>query len=194
MPAVASGQACESHDCGQHDLDLPGECSDSPEVNLKTAGRIFSGLLICVALMGCGTTSNVISMGNDTYKVTRKADSAFVRDGDKLLAKAKEDAANFCAARGKELKVVDVMVDEPHFSTGYVSARVIFRAVTPGEVNLTSAPAQAEKTPAPAEISAKPSTDNLYADLTKLDELRKQGILSEEEFQAEKKKILSRSQ
>ena len=35
------------------------------------------------------------------------------------------------------------------------------------------------------------ATDDLYAQLTKLDDLRKKGILTDEEFQAEKKKILS---
>jgi len=44
---------------------------------------------------------------------------------------------------------------------------------------------------APAEKSL--STDELYNDLLKLDDLRKKGILSDDEFQAEKKKVLSRS-
>ena len=37
------------------------------------------------------------------------------------------------------------------------------------------------------------STDDLYEALLKLDDLRKKGILTDEEFQAEKKKVLSRS-
>jgi hypothetical protein len=37
------------------------------------------------------------------------------------------------------------------------------------------------------------TTSELCAALTQLDELRKKGILSEEEFQAEKQKVLRRS-
>jgi hypothetical protein len=43
------------------------------------------------------------------------------------------------------------------------------------------------------EVSERPVTGDLYTELIKLDELRKRGILTEEEFQAEKKKVLSRS-
>lgn len=42
------------------------------------------------------------------------------------------------------------------------------------------------------ELSQKEATDDLYARLVILDDLRKKGILTDEQFQAEKKKILSR--
>jgi hypothetical protein len=42
-------------------------------------------------------------------------------------------------------------------------------------------------------VSEKPAAGDLYTELIKLDDLRKRGILTEEEFQAEKKKVLNRS-
>jgi hypothetical protein len=51
---------------------------------------------------------------------------------------------------------------------------------------------------APAQVMYAPverrlTTDELYNELVKLDDLRKKGILTDDEFQAEKKKLLSRS-
>jgi hypothetical protein len=42
-------------------------------------------------------------------------------------------------------------------------------------------------------VSQKQATDDLYTELTKLDDLRKKGILTDEEFQAQKKKLLNGS-
>jgi len=134
-------------------------------------------------------------MGDGTYTVTRTAETAFSRDTEQMTAKAKEDAAHYCAAQGKEMKVIDVVVDKPFYATGYASAKVTFRAVNPGEADLPSAPAPVAgaRYAAPVAVSQKQATDDLYAQLTKLDDLRKKGILTDEEFQAEKKKILSHS-
>jgi hypothetical protein len=170
-------------------------------------------------------------MGDNTYAITRQAGSAFSRDAETLKVKAKEDAAAYCAAHGKQLQVVDVLVEKPFPTTGYVQAKIIFKAVDAGNSRLASEPApvavgeapapittsekpaamEVSENPAPAviserptaievgekqarvEVSERPVTGDLYTELIKLDELRKRGILTEEEFQAEKKKVLSRS-
>jgi len=191
-------------------------------VNTRIVGRTLSGLAICAALAACASTSNVVPIGNNTYTVTRVAGNAFERNTGALADLAKQDAAKYCAARGKQMKVVDVVVEKPFFSTGYAKAKVVFQPVEAGDASLASEPAPARATaspppmaaaappaPAPSETpapavaseSAAPavaapgsiSTDELYRELVKLDDLRKRGILTEEEFLAEKKKILARS-
>ena len=160
-------------------------------------------------------------MGNNTYTATRVSPNAFSRDTASLTEKAKDDAAQFCAAQGKQMKVVDVIVEKPFFSTGYAKAKVVFQAVAAGVTSPASepAPAAVNEAPAPVAVAENPApvaasesaappaatespapvavgdrtpTDSLYNELLKLDDLRKRGILTEEEFQAEKKKILSR--
>jgi hypothetical protein len=136
-------------------------------------------------------------MGNDTYTITRTAKTGFVRDTAELRAEALDDAAKFCAEQGKQLKVVTVTESKPHVMLlGYAKATVVFKALNAGDPELKSEPAPAALAgrPAPPVITERPlTTDELYAELMKLDELRKKDILTDEEFQAEKKKVLNRS-
>jgi len=130
----------------------------------------------------------VVPQGDNTYSITREAGSAFNRDINKLKAEVQADATKFCAEQGKELKVVSLTAEKPFFSTGYCKAKIVFKALNPGEAEAT-----AVATGVTAAAPRPSPTGDLYADLIKLDDLRKKGILTEDEFQSEKKKILDRS-
>ena len=177
----------------QHKLDLYGAGVDVPGVNTKPLGRIFSAFFIYLALLGCAAVAKspappVVPMGDNTYSITREASNGFKRDVDQLKAEASEDAAAYCAAQGKQLKVVSLTSDKPWIGFGYAKAKIVFKALSAGEAEVASAPAAIE-TPREKPVSM----DDLVSDLTKLDDLRKKGILTDEEFQTEKKKILSRT-
>jgi len=163
-------------------------------------GQMLLASSICIATLGFSSAAradaDVVPLGNDTYSITREARTAFTRDLDKLKAKASDDAAKFCAAQGKQLKVVSLSGNAPGFGLGYAKAKIIFMALNPGDPKLTGEATPAA--PAASAASAAPppghlSTDELYAELVKLDDLRKKNILTDDEFQAEKKKLLSRS-
>ena len=148
-------------------------------------------------------------MGDNTFSITRVAKDGFHRNVEALKTQALEDAASFCAARGKQLKVVDVKQEKPWFSLGYCKATVVFKALNAGDPELTAAPppapgsvrtiyiatSQPLTAPPPPVVREKPiTTSELVTALTQLDDLRKKGILTEEEFQSEKQKVLKRSQ
>ena len=145
-------------------------------------------------------------MGNNTYSITRVARHALDRDIDALKAQAMEDATKFCAARGKQLKVVSVKEEKPWISLGYFKATIVFKALNAGDPELTAAPAPVGYSPQPTYMASTPppapaaapeklvTTGDLYNALMQLDDLRKKGILTDEEFQSEKQKILKRSQ
>ena len=145
-------------------------------------------------------------MGNNTYSITRVARHALDRDIDALKAQAMEDATRFCATRGKQLKVVSMTEEKPWISVGYFKATIVFKALNAGDPELTAAPAPVAaysqptymaSTPPPAPAAAPEklvTTGDLYNALMQLDDLRKKGILTDEEFQSEKQKILKRSQ
>jgi hypothetical protein len=173
-------------------------------VNTKSFGRIFLTLGLFLALLGpvaaADSNSKVVQMGGDTYEITRKASNAFHRDVDALKAEVQEDAAKYCASLGKEMKVLSLTSEKPWFAMGYANAKIMFRALNPGDpelsrpVGATAATAGLGAAPAAAPVERITPTGDLYNDLLKLDDLRKRGILTEEEFQAEKKKVLARSQ
>ena len=132
----------------------------------------------------------VIAMGDNTFTITRQATNGFNRDVEKLKAEAQEEAAQYCASHGKQLKIVSLTSEKPLFAFGYASAKIVFKAVDAGMVE---AAADSPATPAASSAPHLSPTGDLYNDLIKLDDLRKRGILTDDEFQAEKKKVLNRT-
>jgi len=170
-------------------------------------GKLFPLSLLCLASVGFASSEPPapVSLGNNTYSITVEASNAFHRDLDKLKAEATDEANAFCAQQGKQFKEVSLTGKVPMFGTGYAKAKLVFMALNPGDPQLTmpvtpagtvAAPvAYAPTAYAPVAPAAPPhlTTDELYTELVKLDDLRKKGILNDDEFQAEKKKLLSRS-
>jgi hypothetical protein len=135
-----------------------------------------------------------VDQGDGTLAITVEAKTAFNRDVDSMKVAARVAAAGYCDALHKQLQVVSVSGKKPWFSTGFTSATIIFKALDPNSPELAPPPAAVPVAAVPvaaAPVTIVESTDDLYAALTKLDDLRKKGILTDEEFQAEKKKILS---
>jgi len=166
---------------------------------MKTLGKIFAALSVsaAVTVASYASSTKLVAVGDNTYEVTRQASTGFTRNTEKLKAEAQNDAAKYCADHGKQLKIVDVIVDRPFYATGFSSAKIVFMALDAGDPALTAKPV-----PAPIAGLAAGTADgstgqtltgDLYSDLLKLDDLRKKGILTEKEFKAEKKKILDRS-
>jgi len=178
-------------------------CAAAPEklraVNTNSLGRVFSAGFLSLALVGvalAGTTLHTTELGDNTYQIVCKATSAFTRDVEAMKAEAQAAAEQYCTVHGKQIKVISLTAQKPFFSTGYASATITFKAYNAGDPALTAPVAAPGTVAAPAAPPPPPpmTTTDLYNDLLKLDDLRKRGILTEEEFQAEKKKLLSHSQ
>jgi hypothetical protein len=185
-------------------------------VNPKTLGRIFSALFVGIALVGWAPTATaaprstdappVVEMGNGILSITRVAKNGFHRDVEALKTQAVADATDYCAVRGKQLRVVSLTSEKPWITLGYCKATVVFKALDAGDPELAGEPAPvagsgrpayvaASQPPPPVVARGKPmTTSELYAALTQLDDLRKKNILSEEEFQTEKQKLLKHTQ
>ena len=159
-------------------------------VNTTSLARFFLTLGFCIAALTCAAASksSIVPLGNDTYSITRQAKTGFERDTEHLKDLAKEDAAKFCESKGRQLKIVELTAKKPFFGTGYAKATIVFKALSPG-----SAEFKVEASPAEPSANQNLSTTELYEDLMKLDDLRKKGILTDEEFQSEKQKVLNRS-
>ena len=144
-----------------------------------------------IALLCCAAkpveAPPVVPQADGTFSITLTATNGFMRDTDKLKGDIQDQATAYCTSLGKQMKVVSLTSKKPLFSMGYISANIIFRALNPGETYSAGAPA------ALAPVEPPLTTDELVAALTKLDDLRKKGILTDEEFLVEKKKVLGRS-
>ena len=150
----------------------------------------LAGLLFFFLTVNSGWAANVLpvtSAADGTYSVTAKATHKFTRNTDKLKEQAMQAAEEFCAKDGKSLKVLSVKEDKKQYLVGdFASVTLTFKALAAGEAEAAPAPAA---TPAAAKTM---TTDELAAELTKLDDLRKKGLLSDAEFDALKQKLLNR--
>lgn len=142
----------------------------------------------------------IVPLGHDTYALTRWANNGFTRNTEKLKAQALEDSAAYCARLHRELKVVSTTEARPAVPlTGFASAKVVFKALEAGDPELHTpvlAPVPGVVAPVSVPVenaAARTDTDVLYKDLIQLDELRKRGLLTEEEFQAKRKKLVEKS-
>jgi hypothetical protein len=197
------GNAREGGDgFSQRNLDLQGPPGDFPPVNTKPLLKYFTVSLLALAFTVRASAHDdigtPISVGNNTYTITTTASNALMRDTDKLKNEASEAAANFCAAQGKVEKIISLKTKEPRFALGYCTATIVFMSLNPGDPALLpppppAAPVSYAVAPAAPAAPQTLTTDELVAELTKLDDLRKKGILTDEEFQSEKRKVLSHS-
>ena len=157
------------------------------DVNNKIFGRILL-VFVSIAGMTFGADLGVVAMGDKSFTVSKQASTTFNRDTEALKASALHEAEAFCEANGKKLKVVTWSVYKPRFISGYANAKLVFKALDAGDPELTTEPS-----PAPVNSAAGADSDDFYAELLKLDDLRKRGILTEKEFAAQKKKALKRA-
>jgi len=161
------------------------------------AATFFLGLS---AAAWAASIATMTPQGDNTFVATREAKTTFDRDVEKLKAEALDDANKLASSQGKEIKIISVVVKKPWYVTGFPSAKVTFRVLPHGDPEL-AAPATAPLALAPVPagtptVGGSGSTatnDDLYTALLKLDDLRKRGILTEKEFEQEKKKVLDRS-
>jgi hypothetical protein len=180
-------------------------------VKNPSPGRILLVIFLFLGLVGGASAASskvsTVPSSDNTFTTTARASNGFNRDFAALKSEAEAAADQYCASLGKKIKVLSSRVDKPFFGMGYAKAEVVFRALDANdpamnaEVAVTAdgrrvlVPMNPVPTAAaPVAAPAPEATTDMYNDLLKLDDLRKRGILTDEEFQAEKKKVLARGQ
>jgi hypothetical protein len=137
-------------------------------------------------LTGCASNSGVVQMGSDSYMVSRQAASGFTGMST-LKADAMREAYARCQQTGQSVEVVETVDAKPPYIFGnFPKTEIRFKCVNEVRSPRGTAGAQIDG------VEASPKASSLYEELNKLDELRKRGLLTEEEFNAEKQKLLSR--
>lgn len=161
--------------------------------------KLYTALLSAF-IIGCAANSGVTTIGKDTYLVSRQAATGFSGLGN-LKAEVFQEASQFCERSGKNLQVVSTHETAPPYIFGnFPKAEIQFMCLEEKDAELGRPKLRREpssvieiKSETKSKVEAAPGTD-VYNELIKLDELRKKGIISESEFETQKKKILTRSQ
>ena len=155
-------------------------------------------ILVLAAMSGCAAPQNVTKLSSDTYAIARTDKGGSMDDIGSTKSAMMHEANDFAAKQGKVASTV-AMKETPMSVQGFTALEYQFKLVDKdamprppaSSARVDGARAATYTSPAVIAPAAQaPNVDNLYAELLKLDELRKRGILTEDEFSREKKKIL----
>ncbi|MBI1772542.1 MAG: SHOCT domain-containing protein [Burkholderiales bacterium] len=156
--------------------------------------------LICSAsilLTACASNSGVQSIGKDTYMVSRQAATGLSGSGT-LKAEVFQEASQHCEKQGRSLQVVSTQEARPPYIFGnFPKAEIQFMCLDANDAELNR-PKLKKTANTVIEIrndnrskGEAPNSKDIYSELIKLESLRKQGILTDAEFQAQKTKLLN---
>lgn len=158
---------------------------------------IIALIIVSAGSIGCTTGSQVMPASGGAYTVTKSGTTGFTSLGV-LRKEAYEDANKFARSKGMAAEVISVN-EVPAGFARWPQVDLRFRLVsateressgkTPALTIRTQAGHDAMGNPTAGEVTATKEID-LYTELKKLGELKEKGLLTEEEFQKEKKRLL----
>jgi hypothetical protein len=89
----------------------------------------YTLMTLALVLSGCASNSGVVSMGNDTYMVSRQAASGFSGMGT-LKADAMREAYQQCQLTGKRVEVIEIIDAKPPYIFGnFPKTEIRFKCV-----------------------------------------------------------------
>ncbi len=155
-----------------------------------------------LSLIACAT-ANVIPMGTDTYMISQtSAGGAFTNMGA-LKSKVMARANAFAESKGK-VAIAVAARETPGAPGRMPNVEYQFRLVDKndpraGGTGLVKTPdvvVENRGQQGPAVVvnngsNGTPQSPDVYSELMKLDDLRKKGLLTEAEFEAQKQKLLT---
>lgn len=152
-------------------------------------------IVIVVFLTTACTSSGVIPIGPDTYTIATTSELS------PALAKkqAMEEAMTYCQSQGKEIMPMKTQHGSHRdaFGDNLATFDYTFRCLDRSDADLGRPELKNPTVDVNIDQKTKRtgnavSKSDLYTELIKLDQLKRDGIITEEEFQAQKKKLLKR--
>lgn len=151
-----------------------------------------------IFLIGCATSTGVVSIGEDTYMLGTSGKSPGGFTGTEAKALAFEQASQFCESKGKKMQIVNTQQSDMSFGKN-ASAEIQFMCLTAGDSELgrprlTKVPdsvIEIKGSPGAAPRAQPSATRDLYSEMLKLEDLKKRGLLSDTEFEEQRRRLLS---
>lgn len=182
-------------------------------MNKRSEGWFVWGLsvLTLALIAGCGSTGTV-QMGQNMYSISKTSVACGFRDAGGVRADIYKEMGAFCERKALVPEVVSIEALDGVVGRRCASATVEFRCVTAAAANTAPTGQRPDR-----DMNRDPSTaadrgqfgrkssdaikiqqdlrmqqsDDIYAELKKLKELLDSGIVTQEEFDARKRKILA---
>lgn len=158
---------------------------------------LFGSLLLASALSACAT-AEIVPIGTDSYMIAQTSAGGVFKSMSSLKTEVIRRANAFAEAQGK-VAVPIAAKAFPAYPGHMPSFEYQFRLVDKNDPRATGsglAPRAAvvienKIASVPnANVTAGSQGKDIYVELTKLDELRKKGLLSDAEFQTQKERLL----
>ena len=158
-------------------------------------------IIMLATIAGCATTAP-IPMGTDTYLISQTSAGGVFKAMSSLKSEVIQRANAFAESRGK-VAIPLASKESPAYPGHMPNFEYQFRLVDKSDPRASGAALvptanvvieQHEKIK--ADLTQRPENTlkpDLYTELTKLDDLRKRGIINDAEFDAQKKKLLDDS-
>ena len=164
--------------------------------------RIIISLSIIAIVSGCASNSGVVKISPDTYMIFKTDRAGIFGDASRMKANVIREANAFAESQGKV--AIPISTQATPMGTGpgqFATFEYQFKVIDKNdpEAQRTSLVPRADvliekNSEISVDIKSKDQTEkteDVYAELIKLDDLRAKGIITEEEFEAQKKKLLS---
>jgi hypothetical protein len=156
-------------------------------------------LILSLFLTGCAGGRGIVKISPDTYTLSRTDKGGSFDDISNTKADIAREADEF-AANQRKVAVPVTMKETPMSIQGFTSVEYQFKILDKTDpevqaINERKKMVSALGKPAHAPFYSATQTQreqqrDIYTELTKLDELRKRGILTDAEFDSQKKKVL----
>lgn len=159
-------------------------------------------LVVFLSLIAsCASNPGIINISPDTYMITRIDKAGIFGNAAAMKANVFQEANAFAASQGKVS--IPISINETPVAPGrFASIEYQFRVVAKDDPEY----ARISLAPRPDHVTESKNTIDLninqkenesgktdfYAELMKLDDLRKRGILTEKEFQSAKERLLAK--
>lgn len=152
--------------------------------------RLIYISIVSMLVSGCAVNSGVLKISEDTYKVSRQAATGFegssgIRDG------ALQEANEFCAKQGKCLKVILIGGHHPPYIFGnFPKVDIQFKCLSPNDPELKQRDLETIQQSGQGKDIGAYNSDELVNKLKTLNKLLSDGLITKNEFEQRKQKLL----
>lgn len=150
-------------------------------------------ILASVLLASCASNPGIVAVSQDTFLLAKQDHTGMFGNAAAFKAGVIHEANAFAAARGKV--AVPVSIRETPAGPGrWLTIDYQFRIVDSSDLDAKRADVlieSSQKSVVDLNLRRDIEQPDTYTELLKLDDLRKRGVLTEAEFEAQKKRLLS---